>query len=166
MFAIFSTAEQLTPSHSVELGFVNRRTRTLGVACMGFLTFIALDVAIVERSLPVRSAAGLIALVAGITSFTTTKGYSLLLKPPFLELRYTFLPRRIPLSDIARCELRFDSGGMTYPVHHPTFILKSGQEISFGAISWPAKNAEIGRRICSSLDEMIHGYDAGSSRGQ
>jgi hypothetical protein len=138
------------------VGYENRHGRVLGG---GFLILAGCFYAVVATAVSSVGAAVLLPLsilflVAGAR---TLYANILQVTPPFLELRYTFHTRRVPLVDIVTCRPRTDnhSGRLRSEKTYPEIVLKDGHLIGFPLVQWLPEDPEEAAQGCEQIASMI-----------
>ena len=146
-----ATAAAVRNSRRGAVGYVNRRARLLGggsFLLMGLVLFVSALASPSVGSLSVFVLLGLLTLAIGARM---TLACALYVDPPNLELRFVYRTRRIPLTQIARCETRLDARGLLYRRIYPTFILKDGREVPFNFVQWSTDDPDVAEAACRQL---------------
>jgi hypothetical protein len=142
------------PQTGVLLAYENpggRITAGAGFAAMAIISFVSAAVApsfgrvglavfgVIMLALAARAATGSVLKVA----------------PPELVLRWPFQTRRIPLSDVDRCQARCDAKGLMAVRCYPEVVLKNGDMVRFNAVQWPPKDSGAAESACENITVAV-----------
>lgn len=138
------------------VGYENRRAR---VVAGGGLIATGLFYAVLATAISAFGAAVLLplSLLFVVLGVRTAYANVLLVAPPFLELRYTFHTKRVPLEQIDHCRPRTDSDAerVRYVKICPEIIMNDGRHIRFNLIQWLPRNREVAAEACEQITAMI-----------
>jgi len=138
------------------VGYENRQAKLVGG---GFLILAGCFYAVVATAVSSVGAAVLIPLSILFVAAGARTVYANVIQvaPPFLELRYTFHTRRVPLVDIVTCRSRTDthSGRLRSEKTYPEIVLEDGRLIGFPLVQWLPEDADAAALACDQITGLI-----------
>lgn len=138
------------------LTYNNGRAKVFGGGGLVFMALLVFN----SASTPPRSFWGvavgvLLGLLCLASGLRLAYAHTFKINSEYLELRFAFHTRRIPVDEVETCRPRTDSRGLIYVRTYPEFVLKDGSAVGFNPIQWsPQENARA-QAACEEISASL-----------